>query len=409
MTPALSVSVIVVSRGRPTALRRCLKAVAGLDHENFELVVVADAAGRAVARDTPAKVVGCDIANISAARNLGIEAAAGDIVAFIDDDAVPEPQWLSHLCAPFSDAQVAAAGGFVLGRNGISFEWKSGTVDRLLETGPLDQPLTRVGLHKARPGVAVEIKGVNCAYRRDLLASLGGFDPELRFYLDDTELNLRLAALGATVAVAPGARVHHTKAASETRGADRAPRSLWDIGASSAVTLRRHGAAADEIEAAYQHLLGAQRRRLFPMMVAGKVEPRDLRRLMESLAKGFADGMERKLAGLAPLAPPQSGFRLFPAGPRPEQILAGRFWQARRLRAQAVDLARQGTTVRLFLFSPTALFHRIAYSPDGYWIQRGGLFGKSLRTDYYFSIWRYRTRLKREISLWRGGLWNTRL
>ncbi|MCB2152739.1 MAG: glycosyltransferase, partial [Rhodobacteraceae bacterium] len=59
------------------------------------------------------------------ARNLGLAAAAGEIVAFIDDDAVPEPRWLARLTAPFADPGIAAAGGFVVGRNGISFQWRA--------------------------------------------------------------------------------------------------------------------------------------------------------------------------------------------------------------------------------------------------------------------------------------------
>ena len=57
---------------------------------------------------------------------------------FIDDDAVAEPHWLTHLAAPFVDPAVDAAGGFVVGANGISLEWAGGTVDRNLVTGALD-------------------------------------------------------------------------------------------------------------------------------------------------------------------------------------------------------------------------------------------------------------------------------
>ena len=119
----LTVSVVIVSRDRPLALRRCLTGVSQLQFTPFEVVVVADPAGLAAARELPfaahLRLVSFDEPNISAARNLGLTHAAGD-VAFIDDDAVPEPTWLRHLTAPAGQADVAAMGGFVRGRNGIS-------------------------------------------------------------------------------------------------------------------------------------------------------------------------------------------------------------------------------------------------------------------------------------------------
>lgn len=110
----LTASVIIVSRGRPDALRRCLLGVAQLQYRAFEVVVVACPLGIAVTEQagflSEIKCVEFDEANISAARNLGLQHAAGDIVAFIDDDAVPEPLWLHHLVAPAARADVAAMG-----------------------------------------------------------------------------------------------------------------------------------------------------------------------------------------------------------------------------------------------------------------------------------------------------------
>ncbi|WP_375687454.1 glycosyltransferase family 2 protein [Pseudooceanicola sp. LIPI14-2-Ac024] len=100
--------MVVVSRGRPGPLALCLDALSRLRYAPYEIVVVADPAGlQAVAAaglDGLVKTVAFDVPNISAARNAGIAAAAGEVVAFIDDDAVPEPCWLHHL-----------AGGLALG------------------------------------------------------------------------------------------------------------------------------------------------------------------------------------------------------------------------------------------------------------------------------------------------------
>ncbi len=84
----LTVSVVVVSRGRPKLIQLCLKAISQLRYDNFELIVVADRAGLAALKasdlvDT-AKAVHFEEPNIATARNLGIAQAAGEIVAFVD-------------------------------------------------------------------------------------------------------------------------------------------------------------------------------------------------------------------------------------------------------------------------------------------------------------------------------------
>ncbi|MCX8508166.1 MAG: glycosyltransferase [Rhodobacteraceae bacterium] len=402
MAEGPTVSLIIVSRQRPEMLARCLTAVAQMDHPSFEVVVVADPAGLAVAEAWPVKRVAFDARNISAARNCGIAAAAGEVVAFIDDDAVPEPLWLRRLCAPFADPGVGAAGGFVVGWNGISFEWTSGTVDRLLVPGPLTVPGAEVSLHKAQPGRAIEIKGVNCAYRRADLARIGGFDPLLRYYLDETEVNLRLARAGGRTAIVPLARVHHQKAASDQRRADRTPVSLYDIGFSSAVTLRRHDASADEMAAARARMLAHEEGKLAQLRQARRIGASEAVRLTEGLQDGFAEGQRVALPPLVPLAATGGALLPFPAHGREVVILAGRVWQGGRLRAQAQAQVAQGRIVRLYLFSPTALFHQQRFQ-DGYWCQTGGLFGKSDRRDPLFRLWRFQKRLAREAARFLSG------
>jgi GT2 family glycosyltransferase len=395
-------SVVVVSRARPAALCRCVMSLVQQDHPNFEIVVVADAAGRfALAERGLGQIVkqaAFDEANISAARNIGIGLAAGDVVAFIDDDAVAEPTWLTRLLWPFVDDRVAASTGYVLGRNGISLQWGASWIDALGRRHALDVDETDYSLHEATPGAAVKTEGTNMAFRRLLLGRMGGFDPAYRFYLDETDLNMRQAQEGQITAVVPLAQVHHGFAAGPHRRADRVPRSLYEIGASTAVFLHKFapgGAHAGRIAA----FRAEQRVRLLRHMVSGAIDPRDVGRLLETFDRGLTDGFARPLLPLAEIGVPQAPFqRIEGSGPRPGRVLAGWWWQDRGLAARAGEMAAAGAIVTVLRLSPTAAFHHVRYRSAGYWEQSGGLFGRSQRKGALVRIVRPSARRRAEIA-----------
>lgn len=400
---SLRASVVIVSRGRPDTLCLCLAGVARLRRASYEVVVVADPAGCAAARMLPfaehLKLVEFDRANISEARNLGISQAAGDVVAFIDDDAVPEPRWLDHLLAAFADARVAAAGGFVRGRNGISFQWTARSVDATGQAHPAQVDDTRATLLTPPTGRAVKTEGTNMAVRRDLLADMGGFDPAYRFFMDETDLNMRLARAGHATAIVPLAQVHHAYAPSVRRSADRAVADLHDIGASQMVFLRRHHPDPDQWPAVIADIRDAQRKRLLDQMVDGRLEPRDIGRILRGFDAGVTAARARALPLLPRIPVAARGFLAFPSlATGPVEVLAGRLWSRARLRRRAAELARQGATVSLFVFSHTGLFHSVRFLPEGVWFQRGGLWGRSRRGDPVWRWWSFSSRLKREAS-----------
>ncbi len=388
------VSIAIVSRGRPAELARCLSAVRNLRGISFEVIAVADAASRAGLGDAdahmPLKLLAFEEANISAARNLAIAHAGGEIIAFVDDDALPEPAWAWHLASAIHHLGADAAGGYVLGRNGISIQSGAETIGALgdVRSLPLQDDAPR--LVPPPPGRAVSTIGTCCAFRLDVLRRLGGFDPAIRYYLDESDLNMRLTAAGARTAVVPLARVHHHRAASDLRDAGGRPRSLHQIGRSAAIFLRRH-APADAHEMGLALLRESQSARLGPQ--GHRLPAAEAARLMETLEAGIAEGLAAQPERPAPMPPEgAAAFLEHPARKGPPAILWGHRSGASRLRARAAGLAREGRIVSLYLFSLGARAHRVIWNEAGFWEQRGGLYGRSERTGPRARHWRMAAR-----------------
>ncbi len=291
MTP--SVSVIVVSRQRPKSLRRLLAFLRHQTFRRFEVVVVADHTPET--RPDLGYPLSTELfseANISKARNIGLDRAKGSLIAFCDDDAVPEPTWLDHLVLPFQSSKVASAGGFVTGRNGVALQ--TGAV--LFDRHGLDRhvPLTSKDTVVIGPmsGGTLKTVGTNCAFRAKTLAQIGGFDETYRYFLDETDVNMRLAKAGWMSASVPMARVQHFTESGPDRSSRRVPSSLFEVGASHGYFLKTHAPTSD------LHQLRAQIRRdharkLMKLFQLGLLNGPEKQDLLTSFEQGFAEGQER--------------------------------------------------------------------------------------------------------------------
>jgi len=196
------VSVLVCAHNAEQTLDECLTSLEQLNYPNVEIIVVNDGsrdATGAIARRHPAiKLIETDNEGLSAARNTAAHAATGEIVAYIDSDARADHEWLSYLVQPFLRSDAAGAGGpnVVPDDDG----WIAQCVARS-PGGP-----THVLLDDR---VAEHIPGVNMAFRRDVLLSIGGFDPSYHAAGDDVDLCWRLQARGYRLEFAPSALVWH--------------------------------------------------------------------------------------------------------------------------------------------------------------------------------------------------------
>ncbi|HEV2787715.1 MAG TPA: glycosyltransferase, partial [Solirubrobacteraceae bacterium] len=195
-------SVVVCSYNGTRWIGECLDALAQLDYPDYEVIVVDDGSTDAtatVAAGRPGvRLISTDNGGLSRARNIGLEAATGEIVAYLDDDARPEPSWLAHLARPLVGGELAAVGGPNLAPPGDGI-----TADCVANApgGP-----THVLLSDRE---AEHIPGCNMAFRTDALRTAGGFDETFRIAGDDVDVCWRLQEAGDVIGFAPAAVVWH--------------------------------------------------------------------------------------------------------------------------------------------------------------------------------------------------------
>lgn len=110
--------MIVCTHYRASMLRRCLESLAAIDDPSYEVLVVDNTSGdpeaERLASEAGARYVREPRPGLSRARNAGARAAKGEQVAFLDDDAIPEPAWLERHSAALADPRLAATTGRIL-------------------------------------------------------------------------------------------------------------------------------------------------------------------------------------------------------------------------------------------------------------------------------------------------------
>jgi glycosyltransferase involved in cell wall biosynthesis len=115
VTEILSCSVVIPTAGRPEELDRCLTAVAAQTYPRFDIIVVDNTDGdpetERIARKWNARYVRELKRGLCRARNRGALVSSADVIAYLDDDSVPEPGWLAGLADEFRDKDVMGVGG----------------------------------------------------------------------------------------------------------------------------------------------------------------------------------------------------------------------------------------------------------------------------------------------------------
>ncbi|MGZ3299395.1 MAG: glycosyltransferase family 2 protein [Isosphaeraceae bacterium] len=194
------VSVVVPTFRRPDLLDRCLTALLAqnLDPAQYEILIADDAASQATEKQVKrrAEQTGVTVRYLAvtgahgpaAARNVGWRLARGLIIAFTDDDCIPDSNWLKEGLAAFDNEMTAVTGRVVVPRPKTPTDYEHDAAG--LETG--------------------EFVTANCLVRREALERVGGFDERFSSaWREDSDLHFALLRQGGRIVKAPSALVVH--------------------------------------------------------------------------------------------------------------------------------------------------------------------------------------------------------
>jgi O-antigen biosynthesis protein len=195
------ISVVVCSYNGSRTIGETLAALENLDYPDYEIIVIDDGSTdqtSVIAGRHAVRLIRTENNGLSAARNLGMNAATGEIISYIDDDAYPDPHWLIYLAAAFMRTEHAGIGGPNIAPPG----------DGMIADCVANAPGGPVHVLLSDE-VAEHIPGCNMAFRREPLVAIGGFDPRFRVAGDDVDICWRLQERGSTLGFVPAAVVWH--------------------------------------------------------------------------------------------------------------------------------------------------------------------------------------------------------
>jgi O-antigen biosynthesis protein len=229
------VSVVVATYNGGRTLAQCLRSLSQLEYPNYEVIVVDDGS----TDDTPkilsqfprVRVVSQPNSGLSVARNSGIKAARGRIIAFTDSDCVVDKDWVYHLVRHMRLHSVDGVGGPNI----------TPPEDRLVQQVVALAPghATHVLLSQEE---AEHVPGCNMAFTREALLQVGGFDPVFRKAGDDVDVIWRMQDAGVRIGFSTAAFVWHHRRPT-LRGYLRQQRGY---GEADALVLRKHPHRFDE-------------------------------------------------------------------------------------------------------------------------------------------------------------------
>jgi glycosyltransferase involved in cell wall biosynthesis len=196
------VSVVICAYNAERTMRSCLESLRKIDYPNFEVVIVDDGSRdhtADISMEFPEfRLIRQPNKGLSVARNVGMQAARGELIAYTDSDCVVDPDWLTLIVRSMGEGRFDGCGG--------------------PNYAPHEDELV-AGCVAASPGApcpvltaddrAEHLAGCNMVFRKAALLAIGGFDPQFTAAGDDVDICWRMLDAGYSLGFCPAAFVWH--------------------------------------------------------------------------------------------------------------------------------------------------------------------------------------------------------
>ena len=239
------ISVVICTYNRANYLKKCLDSMLDQTHDNFEAIVVKGPSTdetENLLKKYPFRVIQQkEKGGLSAARNLGIKAAKGEIIAFIDDDGIADKDWLGELARVYTTEDIVSVGGKIapVWLNEKP-EWYTDQLGSYLSLLDLSQNVKQIVFPDCP-------YGCNMSFRKRVFEEIGFFDVSLGRYLtknllshDEIDLCKRIDEKGYKTMYNPKAVVHHQIDPSRLTKAWFKNRFYWGNGISMVIFHKKH-------------------------------------------------------------------------------------------------------------------------------------------------------------------------
>jgi glycosyltransferase involved in cell wall biosynthesis len=289
-----TVSVVICTYNRSDLLERCLDYLQYQTNQNFEVIVVngpsTDKTDDILQKyKKRIKIAENPERNLSISRNLGIELASGDLIAFIDDDALPFDDWIETIIREFNSRPLTLAGigGPVYYAGSFDFQMQDIGINKFAEV-EININSCKVG----KDGIERSLLGTNTCFRAEYIRHIHGFDEQFDYFLDESELCFRLQLNNYIISYCPDLYLRHEFAQSHNRSG-KFDYNWFTICKNTAYYI-----------AAYSGLKGIELReyldkrmyseRIQPIEVArnsGEISDADCQRHVHAIRSGFEKGL----------------------------------------------------------------------------------------------------------------------